>query len=371
MTIPNSVYHIGDYAFRGCSGLKTVISEIENPTNVIDLDAHVFWDVNAELIVPKGTKSLYQTAFGWKDLKNITEAAGEEEVSEFSVNGIYYKVGENNTVSVTSGEVKYSGDIVIPEQVTYNGWAYKVVSIGNYAFSRCSGLTSISIPNSVAYIGIEAFYECSSLISVTIPNSVISIGDAAFSGCSGLTTIVSEIEKPSSISYAFSPETYSFAELIVPKGTKTLYEATEGWKEFKKITEVTDKDEVSEFSVNGIYYKVGENNTVYVTSGEVKYSGDIVIPEQVTYNDKTYSVTNIGTGAFAECSYLTSVIIPNSVASIGICAFYGCSNLTSVVIPNSVNTIWYDAFHGCSALSSVSIPNSVTSIGEGTFYYCI
>ena len=100
------------------------------------------------------------------------------------------------------------------------------------------------------------------------------------------------------LSYAFSSYTYNTAELVVPKGTKALYQATAGWNNFTKITEAEGEEEVSEFSVNDIYYKVGENNTVSVVKGEVEYSGDVVIPEQVTYNGKTYSVTTIGTGAF-------------------------------------------------------------------------
>ena len=94
------------------------------------------------------------------------------------------------------------------------------------------------------------------------------------------------------------------------------------------------------------------------------------IPSIVTYNDTTYSVTSIGDGAFADCSYLTSITIPNSVTSIGGDAFVGCSSLTSITIPNSVTSIGIEAFEGCSSLTSITIPNSVTSIGYGTFYGC-
>ena len=74
--------------------------------------------------------------------------------------------------------------------------------------------------------------------------------------------------------------------------------------------------------------------------------------------------------AFAGCTGLTSVTIPNSVTCIRISAFSGCSGLTSVTIPNSVTRIGDYAFYGCSGLTSVTIPNSVTSIGKWAFAGC-
>ena len=128
------------------------------------------------------------------------------------------------------------------------------------------------------------------------------------------------------------------------------------------------------FEVNGIYYNVSfGDSTVYVTCGHYSsnsYSGMVTIPQKVTYNNKTYSVTSIGSGAFLLCTGLTSVAIPNSVTSIGSAAFDGCTGLTSVTIPNSVTSIGSSAFEGCTGLTSVAIPNSVTYIGDNAFYGC-
>ena len=143
-----------------------------------------------------------------------------------------------------------------------------------------------------------------------------------------------------------------------------------------------------------IYYNyINEGRELAVTGGVYMYSGTVVIPEEVTFMNRTRKVTSIGERAFYECWPLTSVTIPNSVTSIGYQAFYDCDGLTSVTIPNSVTSIENNAFSdcggltsvtigngvtsigewafsGCSSLTSVTIPNSVTSIGGGAFFYC-
>ena len=167
-----------------------------------------------------------------------------------------------------------------------------------------------------------------------------------------------------------------------------------------------------DFEVDGIYYDIisSSKKTVEVTYRSNyynSYSGNVVISEQVTYNNYTYSVTSIGSAAFRDCSGLTSVTIPNSVTSIEDSAFEGCSGLKSVnisnlsawckidfnvglsnplnnganlflngelitdlTIPNDITEIKHHTFYGYSGLTSVTIPNSVTSIGNFAFYGC-
>lgn len=114
-----------------------------------------------------------------------------------------------------------------------------------------------------------------------------------------------------------------------------------------------------DFSVNGIFYKIKETNTkVAVTlSSETgnSYSGDVVIPSTVTYNNSTYSVTQIYPWAFMSCHSLTSIVIPNSVDSIEECAFWGCTKLTSLFIPASVKEIGYYSFVGDSLLTDITV----------------
>ena len=130
------------------------------------------------------------------------------------------------------------------------------------------------------------------------------------------------------------------------------------------------------FQSGDLYYDITSDTTVEVTYQEAwnesNYQGltTATIPETVTYDGTTYSVTSIGNYTFYRCTSLTSITIGNSVTSIGYEAFYECSALTSITLSNSVTSIVNIAFYGCSALTSITIPNSITSIGSSAFYYC-
>ena len=125
-----------------------------------------------------------------------------------------------------------------------------------------------------------------------------------------------------------------------------------------------------------LYYKITSDSTVDVTcysfdqSDNNHVSGEVVIPSSLEYNGITYSVTSIGSFAFAGCSDLTSVTAPNSITFIGQYAFSDCSGLTTVSLRNGITSISHWAFLNCTGLTSINIPNSVTVIGEYAFFGC-
>ncbi len=298
---------------------------------------------------------------------------------------IYYNFIKDNTElevsyqgsSSSSSYYEYTGNVIVPQTVNYNGKTYPVTSIGESAFYWCTNLTSVTIPKSVTKIGENAFYECSSLTSIEIPNSVTSIGESAFNNCSDLTSI----EIPNSVT-SIDKDVFencgSLTSIEIPNSVISIGESAFHW--CTNLTSVTIPKSVTSIvhsafegctsltniivdSGNSVYDSREGCNAIIETESNTLFWGcqNTIIPS---------SVTSIGEGAFYECSSLTSLEIPNSVTSIGKFAFYECSSLTSLEIPNSVTSIGKFAFYECSSLTSLEIPNSVTSIGEHTFYEC-
>ena len=295
----------------------------------------------------------------------------------YDVYGIRYRV-ESTTeriVSVTSGG-NYNGEVIIPSTVIIYNNEYSVTGIGDAAFEDCTGLKSITIPNSITSIGASAFYGCSGLKTITIPNSVTSIGDNAFYGCKNVSAIYwNSNVSPKSITQYCKSKLVQFE--LGDRVTSIRYDVFTGCTVLTSIIVSPD---------NIIYDSRNDCNAIIETSTNTLLVGcqNTTIPNSVTsifefafYRctglrkiDIPNSVTSIGHDAFYGCTGLTSISIPNNVTSISSNTFDGCSGLKTITIPNSVTSIGYNAFSGCASLTSLTIPNSVTRISGYAFYGC-
>jgi hypothetical protein len=328
--------------------------------------------------------------------------------AQVKIDGIYYNLSGRTAEVRSNPNGFYSGDVVIPSAVTYDGDNYTVTSIGDNAFAKCSGLTSIYIPNSIKNTGLNAFADCTSLTSVhitdigawceimfgylgnplhyahrlymngkeindiVIPNGVKEIGYSAFKGCTSLTSITIPNSVAKIHNYAFDGCTNLSSITVCAKEI-----GSEVFKNCKKLSSVILTNEVK---------VIGKSVFQYCTSLK-----SIVIPS---------SVTKIGKYLFENCPNLTSIVvesgntiydsrdncnaiietarnkiingcaksfIPSTVSSIDNCAFEYCRGLTSITIPSSVYNIGYGAFHGCGDLNNIVIQNGVKTIGYGAF----
>ena len=273
----------------------------------------------------------------------LSWAWGEERLEVDGIYYIYTNYGFNATVTYKDINYNsYSGNVVIPSSVI----GANVNRIGDRAFYNSSDLTSVTIPKSVTSIGNYAFSDCPKLKSVTyasLENNVTSIGDYAFADCSSLTSVFISGYTTSIGEYAFAGTGLKYVD--IPFSVTSISTGLFAYCfELKSVTlpeDVTSIGDEAFFNCNSL------------TS--------INIPN---------SVTIIGNSAFHNCYSLTSVNIPNGVTSISPCAFFNCCSLTSVNIPNSVTSIGNGGFSGCSGLTSITVPESVKSIGENAFRGC-
>ena len=212
-----------------------------------------------------------------------------------------------------NGYTKPIGNLTIPDTVEYNGTSYSVTAIDSRALASCTGLISISIPNSVTAIDSRALASCTGLINVSIPNSVTSIGSQAFLYVNNVI--------------------YNGTATGSPWGAKAINGYLENGFTYSDSTKTT---------LVGYY---GSNTTVNIPN----------------------TVVTIANSAFRGLTNISSVVIPNSVTTIGNTAFYGCRGLISISIPSSVTSIGSSAFAYCSAIGSITIPNTVSSIGYNAF----
>ena len=329
VTIGNGIKNIGKHAFASCQNISDVYCSAEDvPSTASDAFEGSYPESTTLHVVASAINS-YKATAPWSSFKDIVDlnsgGSGNNDTppsGTFEIGGIYYNlVGKSMQAEVISNPNRYSGEVVIPATVEYEGSTYSVTSIGTGAFTDCDNMTSITIPNSITTIGEEAFYLCKGLRSIDIPNNVTSIKRLTFYGCSGLTSV-------------------TIPNSVTSIGEFAFYMCS-------SISSITIPNSVS----------IIEN---HVFSGCTGLSS-VTIPD---------NLTKISSEVFSNCSELISVTIPNGVTSIDVRAFSGCKKLTSFTVPNSVTYIGIEAFKNCVGLTTVTIGNGIKNIGKHAFASC-
>ena len=291
----------------------------------------------------------------------------------FKVDGIYYEIVDDisNIVKVThkgndckAFEHEYSGAVVIPEKLTYKGRTYKVTEIGDYSFSGCSKITSITIPASVWHIGISAFGGCCGLKEVHISDL------SAWCGMSFYDVADDAGDSPLNFADGLYLNGELITDLVVPSDvTEIGAHAFEGYKNLRSVvlhdeimaihksaffncanlTDITFADEVEyigPYTFNGTPWLENQpDGEVYIGKLLYKYKGEMPSNTRIVVKEGTEYICQ---SAFDCCEKLTSITLPSSLKHIHDYAFNGCDNLKDVycksLTPPSINSS-YNNFH--------------------------
>lgn len=279
---------------------------------------------------------------------------------EYDYGDFRYMVS-NSYAKITRFDGK-GDNIVIPKTI----YGKEVTEIGEYAFSNCTNLKSVEIPNTVIKIGEHAFSNCVNLKNIEIPNTITEIGEYAFSYCEGLKNInipngiktieertfyncisLENIEIPHTVTSIKSGafwECINLKDIEIPDSVIELESAFYGCKNLKSIKLPKNITYIDVYSFNGCY--------------ELE---SIEMPK---------NIKSIGKYAFYDCTNLKSIDIPDTVTEIGEWAFRGCESLKEIKMPNELKDIKGFAFCCCTGIKNIEIPKSVISIGERAFESC-
>ena len=235
--------------------------------------------------------------------------------------------------------------------------------IGNAAFSGCTTLNSVTIPNGVVILE-EYSFDNTGLVNLNLPNSLVTIKNNAFKGCTELKTVHLG-NNLKELGYEVFQDCSALTSINIPEGIEEI-----GYSAFSRCIELKAIEIPS--SVSSIKGWTFENctsltsvklNEGLVNIGRYAFQGcskleEIEFPstlKSIVYEEENESA------AFKNCTSLERVIFKEGLEKIGPYTFQGCSNINSIVLPNSINSIGSRAFEGCNGLTSITMPNNIVS----------
>ena len=297
-----------------------------------------------------------------EDLADTTDIVIPESVSQNEsgqwIDGNSYKVTDILSATLSSNGVFYNSGITNIE------FPSTLETIGNFAFSGCSGLTEVVLSNctSLTSIGNRVFAGCSGLTSITLPSSLTSIGYSALSQCSGLTEVdLSNCASLTSIGNLAFEGCSGLTHIDLSKCTNLTSIGTYAFQDCSGLTSIILPSSLTNIGESAFYYCIGLNTLEYKGTLEQWLSIDFGL-SWMGGPSHTFIVNG---------EELTNLVVPEGITTIPAYAFYGCSGITNITLPSSLNIIGDGAFNRCSGLAGdLVIPEKVTSIGQGAFTGC-
>ena len=307
---------------------------------------------------------------------------------QFEKNGIYYDIVKDKAVVVT-GDVGYSGDVVIPDSVEYDGVYLEVDSISEYAFRENESLSSIVLPKGLTSIGESAFSGCSGLVSVSLPEGLTSIESHSFDCCTNLKS-VSFPEGLTSIGFCAFNRCENLTSLVFPASLTSISDNAFNW--CSNVDTLSFLGRMDSINWNAFTDGNSANQNikcVYINDlstwlnsqrYDIKIWGDEALsaPDAVLYLDGKLltnmvvpeGVKEIKPYTFYGMDSIRSVTLPKTLKNIAKSAFSNCTNMSSLVLPEGLSEINSYAFENCVSLTSVAFPEGLTEIGDAAFYGC-
>ena len=242
-----------------------------------------------------------------------------------------------------------------------------LISIGYGVFSGCINLNSVILSDSLVSIGRKVFLNCSNLVNITLPDSLSDIGESAFSGCSSLKSI-SLPNLLSTIKYSTFSDCSSLSSINLPSSLTVVGESA--FFGCSSLSSINLPDSLTTIEYSAFMGCSSLNNIIFpdslTTIGKSAFEGC----SSLSSINLAGSLTVMESNAFSWCINLKNVSLPDSLTTIKYSAFKGCSNLSTITLPNSLMTIEDCAFEKCSSLKSISFPRAITTIGNRAFFDC-